>query len=245
MSVGTVMATECCDLEVWAPEELLLTRIVVAPEPEPEPEPGAVAVAAEDAEARAAEEQAAAEAARQMAEALEAKYREGYEAGHAAGYAAGHQAGRDEGARAEAARLESAVRAVEEAARAVRSAEAERLAAIEDDLLVLALAAARQIVGKAVELEPEIVADVVRRAIAHFPGEQPLVIRVNPEDLSALTTTTAADGGPIAIAPGRDVRWMADPQIARGGCIVEGKDRIVDGRVDLALERAYWMLRDG
>src|SRR5690606_8195565 len=143
VSAGTVMARECCDPEVWAPVELLLTRTVVAPEPAHEPERGAASVAAGAAGARAARERVAAEAARQMAEALEAKYREGYEAGNAAGYAAGHQAGRDEGARAEAARLESAVRAVEEAARAVRSAEAERLAAIEDDLLVLALAAAR------------------------------------------------------------------------------------------------------
>lgn len=237
------MTRRRADLEVWTPEDLLLSRAAVAAEPEPEE--AAVAVAAEepDAGAAAAEAEAEAaaaaaeEAARQMAEAMEASYREGY--------AAGYAAGREEGARAEAARLESAVRACEEAARAVRSAEAARLAAIEDDLVVLALAAARHIVGKAVELEPEIVADVVQRAIAHFPGEQPLVIRVNPEDLSALTTTTAADGGPIAIAPGRDVRWIADPQIERGGCIVEGKDRIVDGRVDLALERAYWMLRDG
>ena len=221
--------------EVWAPEELRLPRAVVAPEPEPEPEPEEAAVAVADAPD--AEAEAAAEAARQMAEALEASYREGY--------AAGYAAGREEGARTEAARLESVVRACEEAARAVRSAEAARLATIEDDLVALALATARHIVGKAVELDPEIIADVVRRALAHFPGEQPQEIRVNPEDLSALTTATAADGRPIAIGPGRDVRWVADPQIERGGCIVQGKDRIVDGRVDLALERAYWMLSDG
>src|SRR5690606_37818365 len=120
-----------------------------------------------------------------------------------------------------------------------------RLASSESDLVALAVAAARYLVGKAVELEPEIVADVVRRAIAHFPGEQPLQIRVNPEDLSALTTGTAADGGPIAVGSGRDVRWVADRQVARGGCVVEGRDRIVDGRVDVALERAYRILLDG
>lgn len=229
----------------WAPEELSPPRRVVEAEPEPEPAGAGVeaaagdevaaeeTAAAEEADARDAEAEAAAEAARQMAEAMEASYREGYAAGLA------------EGERSAAARLEGAVRACEEAARAVRSAEAARLAAVEDDLVALAVAAARHIVGKAVELQPEIVADVVRRAMAHFPGEQPLEIRVNPEDLSALTTATTADGGPIAIGPGRDVRWVADPQIERGGCIVEGKDRIVDGRVDLALERAYWMLRDG
>src|SRR5690606_24027688 len=187
-----------------------------------------------EAEAAAAEAEAAAEQARQAAarieEAIAAAYREGYAAGHEAG------------ARSAAERLESAVRACEDAARAVRAAEAARLAAIEDDLAALVVAAARHLVGKAVEFRPEIVADLVRRAMAHFPGERPLQIRVNPEDLSLLTA--GEDGHPIPVGPGREIRWIADPQVARGGCIVEGRDRIVDGRADVALERIYWMLRD-
>src|SRR5690606_40510878 len=124
----------------------------------------------------------AAEAVKQMAEALETSYREGY--------AAGYEAGWDEGARSEAARLESAVRVCEEAARAVRSAEAARLAMIEDDLVALALAAARHIVGKALELEPERLVGVVRRALAQFPGEQQLEHRVLPAYIARLPTTT-------------------------------------------------------
>ena len=41
------------------------------------------------------------------------------------------------------------------------------------------------------------------------------------------------------ITGSRDASWLADPRLARGGCLVEGRDRIVDGRVDTALERAY------
>jgi flagellar biosynthesis/type III secretory pathway protein FliH len=37
----------------------------------------------------------------------------------------------------------------------------------------------------------------------------------------------------------QDVRWVADPHIVRGGCLVEGRERIIDGRVDTSLERAY------
>jgi flagellar biosynthesis/type III secretory pathway protein FliH len=32
---------------------------------------------------------------------------------------------------------------------------------------------------------------------------------------------------------------MADPAISAGGCLIEGHERIVDGRVDAALERLY------
>jgi len=50
---------------------------------------------------------------------------------------------------------------------------------------------------------------------------------------------SAASGEAGMISGRRDVSWMADPRIARGGCLVEGSQRIVDGRVDTALERAY------
>ena len=54
-------------------------------------------------------------------------------------------------------------------------------------------------------------------------------------DLALLTMN--GDRAPIT---GRyDVTWLADKRIARGGCLIEGRDRIVDGRVDTALERAY------
>ena len=46
---------------------------------------------------------------------------------------------------------------------------------------------------------------------------------------------TVADGAGRV----RDVRWVADAHIARGGCLVEGRERIIDGRVDTSLERAY------
>jgi flagellar biosynthesis/type III secretory pathway protein FliH len=32
---------------------------------------------------------------------------------------------------------------------------------------------------------------------------------------------------------------VADPAVGRGGCLVEGRERILDGRLDVALERAY------
>ncbi len=41
------------------------------------------------------------------------------------------------------------------------------------------------------------------------------------------------------LAARKDVQWLPDPRIAAGGCLIEGRDRIVDGRVDTALERLY------
>jgi flagellar assembly protein FliH len=64
-------------------------------------------------------------------------------------------------------------------------------------------------------------------------------IRVNPEDLSLISMPEPDGREPVAIAPNRDVRWLADVRIAQGGCVVEGRERIVDGRIDTALERLY------
>ena len=69
-------------------------------------------------------------------------------------------------------------------------------------------------------------------------------VRVNPHDLSLLSLPNAEDGQPVSIAPNRDVRWLADLRIHPGGCVVEGRERIVDGRVDTALERLYRKLTD-
>ena len=41
------------------------------------------------------------------------------------------------------------------------------------------------------------------------------------------------------LGPRRESHWIADHRISTGGCVVEGRDRIIDGRVDTALERAY------
>jgi flagellar biosynthesis/type III secretory pathway protein FliH len=108
---------------------------------------------------------------------------------------------------------------------------------LEENVAALAVIVARQIVGREVSLEPEIIADLVRRALTEFPVDQSLRIRVHPLDLSLLSGPSS--GTAVPITGTRDASWLADGRVARGGCLIEGRDRIVDGRVDTALERAY------
>ena len=82
--------------------------------------------------------------------------------------------------------------------------------------------------------------DLVRRAVGQFPVGEELTIRLNPQDLTLLSDVSA-EGSPT----GRnDTRWIADPLIEPGGCVVEGPDSVVDGRLDRALERVYRSLTD-
>ncbi len=161
------------------------------------------------------------------------------EAARAEGWEDGHRAGIAEGRASEEARTRSAFDA---AARVVSEVEA-RLAQMEEgalrDLPGLATAIASHLVGQTVESDPALLARLVQQAVSEFLPDEPLKIRVNPRDLALLSGPLGADiegDDPVA---GRTVRWISDPEVRPGGCLVESRDRLVDGRVSTALERIY------
>lgn len=154
------------------------------------------------------------------------------------GYARGLRDGEQKARGAAQARVDQALKVVAEVTQQLHEVASLAPAVLEENIAALAVIVARQIVAREVSLERELVADLVRRALTEFPIEQAVRIRVNPLDLAALTLNPASDQAP-PITAGRDASWLADTRIARGGCLVEGRDRIVDGRVDAALERAY------
>jgi flagellar biosynthesis/type III secretory pathway protein FliH len=158
--------------------------------------------------------------------------------------AEGFAAGRAEGERAEAARLRTAVSAMETALDTIRESELKWQECVNENIAALAVTVARHVVGRELNSDATAFADLVKRALAEFPIDQPMRVRVNPQDLSLLSLPTSDGGEPISIAPNRDVRWLADMRVQPGGCIVEGRERIVDGRVDTALERLYRRLSD-
>jgi flagellar assembly protein FliH len=154
-------------------------------------------------------------------------------------YAQGFEEGRIEGEHSEQARLRNAVAAAQEALDTLRDGEARWMGTIEENVCALAVAVARHVIARDIVLDPTVVPQLVQKALDEFPVDQPLRIRVNPQDLHHLQRADDA-GDPIAaLTPGREARWVPDHSIAPGGCIVEGRERIVDGRVDTALERLY------
>lgn len=206
--------------------------------PEVESESPEEARAREEAEARERaeaearrEEEARREAEREAAEAQERRVREAYEQGY--------EEGRRNGEIAEGARLRTALRAAEEALDELRAGEVRWAGTIEENVCALAVAVARHVIGRELEGDAGAVRELVRAALAEFPIDQPIRIRVNPSDLQAIQQGGEDVDGVLAVPRERDARWLADPQVAPGGCIVEGRDRIVDGRVDTALERIY------
>lgn len=183
---------------------------------------------------------AMAEAASRMADdslyadALEAERQRAYAEGEAAGLVKGERR-----ALANAdARFAECRTFVEQAVREMEAATNLGAAKLEENVAALAVIVARQIVEREVILDAGLVGTIVRRALSEFPVDQPVRIRIHPLDLSALSAE-GSSASAVPITGTRDASWIADTRIARGGCLVEGTDRIVDGRVDTALERAY------
>lgn len=120
-------------------------------------------------------------------------------------------------------------------------ANADRLAA-KDAAVVLARRMAEKIVGRAVEMEPEVMREIAAQALAATrPGKEPVVLRVHPEDLASLDESR---GAWLARARTKaDVRTVADASVGRHGCIVETADARLDARLDTQLEALERALR--
>jgi flagellar assembly protein FliH len=242
-SRAAVVPRDAVAAVLWEPVEVW-TRAPAPPESagDAAADPALLAAAlaaageAREAEAEAERERIRAEA---RAEGRREGFAEGREAGRAEGYAAGREEGRVEGEAAEGLRLRAAVQAAERALADVRAGEERWAGKIEENVCALAVAVARQVIGREVRADAAVIADMVRRALAEFPIDQPVRIRVHPLDLGAMTTAVGSDGAPLTITGEREASWVADASIDPGGCLVEGRDRIVDGRIDAALERVY------
>ena len=150
----------------------------------------------------------------------------------------GFEAGREAGAAAERERLESAHTAVISLLVELRERELRWTERLEENLAALAVAVGRQLFDNELQSAPSQTATLVRRALTEFPIDQPVTIRVNPTDLASITASAVADGGQLTVGRA-EAQWVPDPRVAPGGCLIEGRDRIVDGRVDTALERIY------
>ena len=153
-------------------------------------------------------------------------------------FSQGFDAGREAGAEAARAQLAGPIATVTALLEELREREARWAERMEENLCALAVAVGRQLFDAELQASPAHAASLVRRALTEFPIDQPVTIRVNPGDLASITAHAVADGGHAPIGRA-EAQWIPDPRIASGGCVVEGRDRIVDGRVDTALERLY------
>lgn len=118
--------------------------------------------------------------------------------------------------------------------------EAARLvAAAGPSAIALAAKMAEKIVGRAVALAPETMAEIAGEALAACrPGAGTIRVRIHPDDLPAVEARRAALE---ARAPAAALELVADEAVGRHGCVIETAQGRVDARLEsqlAALERA-------
>lgn len=148
------------------------------------------------------------------------------------GYQGGHEAGLAQ-ARAELAPVEDAL------ARLVDQLQQE-MALIrpraEANLYALGVAIARWLLQREITENRTAVEPLIRRAVQLLPAGSPVEIHAGPSDVEALGNhmrLAEADGRPL------QVHWVVDPELEPGSFRLISPERIVDGRVDVALRALY------
>jgi type III secretion protein L len=136
---------------------------------------------------------------------------------------------------------ERGLQAVTELLAGARLAAARSRSASDGELRTLAVKIAEKILGREISLRPEAVADVAAEALRYAGEPRELTIRAHPDDLAALER-----GKPRLVERCRAAQavvFRADPQVGRGGCIIETELGVVDARLSTQLEAIERALR--
>lgn len=102
------------------------------------------------------------------------------------------------------------------------------------EILQLIFAIAKKIMHREVALTPEIVFNVMQRAISEAVSREEIKVRINPDDYSF-----ALQNRPELLKLFDEIKTLhfeKDETISQGGCIVETKFGDVDARLDRQLE---------
>lgn len=159
-------------------------------------------------------------------------------------FASGREEGTALGTQLAMERLRPAFDALANALASIRANAESWEADAEHNLAGVATAIARQIIDREVSSDSSVVSSLVQHALKAFPLDHTVIVRLHPDDLALLNEARLPGATHEATDILHRVQWVADPRMVRGGGTCEGPDRIVDGRVDTALERIYRSLTD-
>jgi flagellar assembly protein FliH len=157
------------------------------------------------------------------------------------GYWEGYRRGYEEAlqqARAEADRIREEARRVLEEARRHRE---EMLAALEPEVVELAMAVAGQVVHQQLAVAPETVVSVARAALARLRRRRHLVLWANPRDVEYLRSEKEKLVQELGEEASLSI--IADPDVSPGGCRVESEGGQVDATLEGQLARLKEALR--
>ena len=162
---------------------------------------------------------------------------------HAAGEAAGRQVGYEQVTReartdvraALQKELTGVIATLTQAVRDFDQAKRHLLAEAETGLIKLALAIAQRVCKWLPAGNPAVAQANARHVLALVGPQTDLELHVHPEEVAALNAWAAEIASTCAELP--HVELMADAEVPCGGCLLRGREVVVDARLDTQLTR--------
>ncbi|MEQ1803217.1 MAG: flagellar assembly protein FliH [Gammaproteobacteria bacterium] len=144
------------------------------------------------------------------------------------GFEQGRSAGLEAGTRELAARIEAVEKILDTLARPLEDLDHR----VEDELLALVQAVARQLVRREIRHDPGHLIGIIREGLAALPlTSGDVVVRLHPADAEAIRERLADPQGD------RAWRIETDPLLERGGCLITSPRSTIDARLDARLSR--------
>lgn len=153
------------------------------------------------------------------------------------GFSVGEKAGRMLGLRKLDPTEKILLKLIEE----VTHLKTQILGETEEDILTIALAISRKIIGQEVRENPEIILSNIQQAIKKIGKTGRLVIQLHPEDLEILSQ----DADEIIHPQNKNIalQFETNTGLSPGDYIVEGEERMIDGRQQNQLKILEALLR--
>ncbi|MGD0060185.1 MAG: FliH/SctL family protein [Verrucomicrobiia bacterium] len=103
----------------------------------------------------------------------------------------------------------------------------------ETALIVLAVEAAQRLIG-GLPVSAEMVEAIVREALTQIEDTAEITVLLHADDLALLQKHTSPSSATAAGGP--QVQYRSSPEVTRGGCLVQTRFGIVDGRRETKVE---------
>jgi flagellar assembly protein FliH len=166
--------------------------------------------------------------ARHRAELIE---REAYEKGYHQGEVTGEKVAQK--------KFESALTSLDVAIKEMHRIKTEILNSMEPFLVQFALTVARKVVHHEITLNPDVILQNIRAAMAELVHKDSVTVRLNPSDYQYVSNHRELISGGV-----KNLVFETDPSVNRGGAILETDFGDLDARIEQQFSRIEHTLKN-
>jgi len=134
--------------------------------------------------------------------------------------------------------LAQARQALTQAMEQIKQIQAQGIEEMRHQAVDLGLAIARKVIAQEIQAQRVQIDPIILGALQQLPTRGEIVIHLNPEDIKRSGFAEEAQN-----AHARDLKFVSDPNISPGGCLVESIEGSVETTIDSSLKKIGETLR--